>query len=66
MLDALVGKSSFLPSNGEAKRELKANAIAINKEKVSESYTLDNKDLINNKFILIGKGKKTNYLLVIE
>lgn len=66
MLDALVGKSSFLPSNGEAKRELKANAIAINKEKVSESYTLDNKDLINNKFILIGKGKKTNYLLMIE
>ena len=66
MLDALVGKSSFLPSNGEAKRELKANAIAINKEKVSESYSLDNKDLINNKFILIGKGKKTNYLLVIE
>ncbi len=66
MLDALVGKSSFLPSNGEAKRELKANAIAINKEKVSESYTLENKDLINNKFILIGKGKKTNYLLVIE
>ena len=66
MLDALVGKSSFLPSNGEAKRELKANAIAINKEKVSESYALDNKDLINDKFILIGKGKKTNYLLVIE
>ncbi|MBP6459923.1 MAG: tyrosine--tRNA ligase [Crocinitomicaceae bacterium] len=66
MLDALVGKSSFLPSNGEAKRELKANAITINKEKVSESYSLDNKDLINNKFILIGKGKKTNYLLVIE
>ena len=66
MLDALVGKSSFLPSNGEAKRELKANAIAINKEKVSETYELNNKDLINNKFILIGKGKKTNYLLIIE
>jgi len=66
MLDALVGKSSFLPSNGEAKRELKANAIAINKEKVSEAYELNNKDLINNKFILIGKGKKTNYLLIIE
>jgi tyrosyl-tRNA synthetase len=66
IIDALVVKSNFLSSNGEAKRELKANAIAVNKEKVNDSYLLSENDLINNMFILIGKGKKNNYLLVVE
>ena len=66
IMDALVAISSFLASNGEAKRELKANAIAVNKEKVNETYSLTNNDLINDKFVLIGKGKKTNYLLIVE
>ena len=66
IMEALVSKSSFLSSNGEAKRELKANAIAVNKEKVTETYVLTTNDLINDKFVLIGKGKKTNYLLIVE
>lgn len=66
MVDALAGKTNFLASNGEAKRELKANAVTINKEKVTEEYTITVNDLINNKFVLIGKGKKNNYILVVE
>jgi tyrosyl-tRNA synthetase len=66
MIDALAAKTNFLPSNGEAKRELKANAISINKEKVQESYQLSQNDLINGKYLLIGKGKKNNYILVVE
>lgn len=66
IIDALVSKTGFLPSNGEAKRELKANAVSVNKEKVNETYTITRKDLINDKFVLIGKGKKNNYILVVE
>jgi tyrosyl-tRNA synthetase len=66
IVDALVAKSNFLPSNGEAKRELKANAISVNKEKVSDSFTFSIENLINNKISLIGKGKKNNYLLIFE
>ncbi len=66
IVDALVGKSNFLTSNGEAKRELKANAISVNKEKVSENFTITKENLINNKISLIGKGKKNNYLLIFE
>jgi len=66
IVDALVAKSNFLPSNGEAKRELKANAISVNKEKVSDSFTFSTENLINNKISLIGKGKKNNYLLIFE
>lgn len=66
IIDALVSKTGFLPSNGEAKRELKANAVSVNKEKVTETFTITRKDLINDKFVLIGKGKKNNYILVVE
>ena len=65
IVDALSSKSGFLPSNGEARRELKANAISVNKQKVNEDFVLTNKDLIQGKFILLGKGKKTNYILKI-
>jgi tyrosyl-tRNA synthetase len=66
IIDVLVTKSNFLSSNGEAKRELKANAISLNKEKISEGFVLTRKNLINDKIALIGKGKKNNYLLIFE
>ena len=62
MIAALVEHSGFLKSNGEARRALKENSISVNKEKVSEDKTLDASDLINDKFILLQRGKK-NYLV---
>jgi tyrosyl-tRNA synthetase len=66
MVDALAGKTNFLSSNGEARRELKSNAVSVNKEKVTEDFVITSEQLINNRFVLIGKGKKTNYILVVE
>lgn len=66
IVDALASETSFLKSNGEARRELKGNAISINKEKVKEDFLIKSEDLINNKYILIGKGKKTNFIIVTE
>ena len=66
IVDALASETNFLKSNGEARRELKGNAISINKEKVKEDFLIKTEDLINNKYILIGKGKKTNFILVTE
>jgi len=66
ILDALAGKTGFLASNGEARRELKANAISVNKEKISEDFVLNEEHLINGKYILLGKGKKNNYILIVE
>lgn len=66
IIDALSAKSGFLKSNGEARRELKGNAIAVNKAKVKEDYTISESDLINEKYILLSKGKKTNYILIFE
>lgn len=65
IVDALAGKTGFLSSNSEARRELKANAISVNKEKVDENFMLTNDHLINNRYALLGKGKKNNYVLVV-
>jgi tyrosyl-tRNA synthetase len=66
IVEAMAAKTNFLASNGEARRELKANAIAVNKEKVTESFVITSEHLINNKYVLLGKGKKNNYILVVE
>jgi len=66
IVEALAAKTGFLSSNGDAKRELKANAITVNKEKVGEDFVITKENLINNKFVLLGKGKKNNYLVVVE
>jgi tyrosyl-tRNA synthetase len=66
IIDALAAKTGFLSSNSEARRELKANAISVNKEKVGEEFLLTNDHLINGKYVLLGKGKKNNYILIIE
>jgi tyrosyl-tRNA synthetase len=66
IVEAMAAKTNFLASNGEARRELKANAIAVNKEKVNESFVITAEHLINDKYVLLGKGKKNNYILVVE
>jgi tyrosyl-tRNA synthetase len=66
IVDALAAKTGFLASNGEAKRELKANAVSVNKEKVDEQFVFNVSHLINDKYALIGKGKKNNYILIID
>ena len=66
IVEAMAAKTNFLASNGEARRELKANAISVNKEKVTESFVITAEHLINDKYVLLGKGKKNNYILVVE
>lgn len=66
MIAALSAKTGFLSSNGEARRELKQNAISVNKEKVTENYTITEKDLINDKYVLLQRGKKSYFLITTE
>lgn len=66
IIDALGAKTNFLKSNGEARRELKQNAISVNKAKVKEDYILSTSDLLNDKFVLLQKGKKNYFILEVE
>ncbi|MCB0446282.1 MAG: tyrosine--tRNA ligase, partial [Gelidibacter sp.] len=66
MIAALSAKTEFLKSNGEARRALGENAISVNKEKVAENYIITKDDLINNKFVLLQRGKKNYYVIVVN
>ena len=66
MIAALAADTGFLKSNGEARRALKENAISVNKEKVKEDFTITTDNLINNKFVLLQRGKKNYYVLVVN
>ncbi|WP_333694236.1 tyrosine--tRNA ligase [Flavobacterium sp.] len=63
IVDALAGKSGFMSSNGEARRALKENSISVNREKVTEEFSLSAHDLINDEFVLLQRGKKTYFIL---
>ena len=66
MIAALAAKTNFLASNSDARRELKQNAISLNKEKVGEDKMISNADLINNQFLLLQKGKKNYYVIKVK
>ena len=63
IITALAESTGFLKSNSEARRALKENSISVNREKVSDEYKISETDLINNKFILLQRGKK-NYFII--
>ena len=66
MIPALVEHTGFLKSNGEARRALKENSISVNKEKVSDSHTITSADLINDKFVLLQRGKRNYFVMVVN
>jgi tyrosyl-tRNA synthetase len=66
IVDVLNEKSGFLKSNGEARRALAENSISVNKEKVAEEFQLTPKDLINNQFVLLQRGKKNYFVIRVK
>ncbi len=66
IVDALSERSNFLESKGEARRALKENSVSVNKQKVGTEFEITADNLINGKYVLINRGKKKTFLLVVE
>lgn len=63
IVDLLAEKTQIFPSKGEARKMLQAGGLSLNKQKIEDQQLLvNNTHTINNKYILIQKGKK-NYFL---
>ncbi len=60
----LAGTINIFASKSEVRRSLKENSVSINKEKVTEASTIGKKDLLQGKYILVQKGKKTYHLVI--
>jgi len=65
IIDLLSEKSGFLKSKSEAQREMKGNAISVNKQKVNDTFTAQESDLIDGKFLLLQKGKKSYFIVKV-
>ena len=66
VIDLLVEKCELLPSNGEARRAIKGNAISINKVKITDhNYSVDADHLLCDKFIMVENGKKNKFMIVV-
>ena len=63
LLDLLAEKTSVFNSKGEARRMISSNAVSINKEKVTLEFQTSENTLIDNKYLLVQKGKKNYYLI---
>ncbi len=62
----LVTLTGIFPSKGEARRTLKDNGVSVNKQKVGEATFVSKDDFLQNKYILVQKGKKNYHLVVVE
>jgi tyrosyl-tRNA synthetase len=64
ILDFLTDDTGVFSSKGELRRMILGGGLSINKEKVeNESRIVTPGDFLNNKYVLIQKGKK-NYFLI--
>lgn len=67
LADLLVDDAKVFASKGEMRKLVQGGGVSINKEKVSDPYMTVNADfLLNDKYILVQRGKKNYYLLIAK
>ncbi|MGY8987995.1 MAG: tyrosine--tRNA ligase, partial [Flavobacteriales bacterium] len=66
ILDVLAEKTQVFASKGEARRMIQSNAVSVNKEKITEDFQISENNLLNGKYILAQKGKKSYFLIIVS
>jgi tyrosyl-tRNA synthetase len=67
IIELLAVKSSVFPSKGECRKMIQASGLSVNKTKIeSPEETITSKELLNDKYILVQKGKKNYYILKLN
>ena len=66
-IDLLTETAAVFPSKGEMRKLVQSGGVSINKEKLeNQDEVLTGSKLLNNKYLLVPKGKKNYYLLIAE
>ena len=64
-IELFTEKASVFPSKGELRKMVQSGGVSINKEKMTDQdYLITKSDLLNNKYLLLQKGKKNYFLLI--
>ncbi len=67
VLDFLAEKTKIFPSKGEARKMVQAGGVSVNKQKwEDEKLNVTMSNTLNNKYILVQKGKKNYFLCTIK
>jgi tyrosyl-tRNA synthetase len=67
MVELFSDKTGVFPSRGEARKMIQAGGVSVNKTKAADPVEIVSSDaLLNNKYILLQKGKKNYYLLIVN
>ncbi len=67
ILEALAVETQVFPSKGEARKMIQGNGFSVNKEKFTDpNDSLTEADIIDGKYILVQKGKKDYYILIVR
>ena len=67
VLELLAVDTSVFSSKGEARRMVSAGGVSINKQKITgPEQRITRDDFINNKYLLVQKGKKNYYLIRVK
>lgn len=66
-IDLLTEKAAVFSSKGEMRKLVQSGGISLNKEKLQETDALlSATDLLNDKYLLVQRGKKNYYLLIAK
>ena len=67
LADLLTDAAPVFPSKGELRKLAQGGGLSINKEKVADPYAPASVDmLLNDKYMLVQKGKKNYFLLIAK
>ena len=67
LTDLLAEKTTVFPSKGELRRTIQGGGLSLNKTKVDDAeMTLNPNHLLNQKYLLVQKGKKNYYLITVK
>jgi len=66
-VDLCTEKTDIFPSKGEMRKMTQGGGVSLNKEKLEAfDQTVTTADLIDGKYLLMQKGKKNYYLIIVE
>ena len=66
-VDLAAEKAQVFPSKGECRKMVQGGGVSLNKEKVADPMRpVSESDLIAGKYLLVQRGKKNYYLLIVE
>ncbi|MDR0538544.1 MAG: tyrosine--tRNA ligase [Tannerellaceae bacterium] len=66
-IELLTDRAQVFPSKGEMRKLVQSGGVSINKEKLADADTvIDSSKLLNDKYILVQRGKKNYFLLIVR